>query len=127
MNILKILGIVVAIHVVAFFLMFVNPGCRSTSQGSAPLATDTVPAGDAVAPSALNPATAPADSASAVSVNIPSSAVVRYSPTRPGTPAASARASGVSTFLRRTANLGAAEAPARSSRPRAASSMTGAA
>jgi LysM repeat protein len=90
MNILKILGIVVAIHVVAFFLMFVNPGCRSTSQGSAPLATDTVPAGDAVAPSALNPATAPADSASAVSVNIPSSAVVRYSPTRPGTPAAAA-------------------------------------
>ena len=92
MNILKILGIVVAIHVVAFFLMFVNPGCRSTSQGSAPIATDTVPAGDAGtgAVSALNPATAPVDSASAVSVNIPSSAVVRYSPTRPGTPAAAA-------------------------------------
>jgi len=92
MNILKILGIVVAIHVVAFFLMFVNPGCRSTSQGSTPVATDTTPAGDAGtgAASALNPATAPADSASAVSVNIPSSAVVRYSPTRPGTPAAAA-------------------------------------
>jgi LysM repeat protein len=90
MNILKILGIVVAIHVVAFFLMFVNPGCRSTSQGSAPVATDTVPAGVAGtgAASAFNPSTASADSASAVSVNIPSSSVVRYSPTRPGTPAA---------------------------------------
>jgi LysM repeat protein len=92
MNILKILGIVVAIHVVAFFLMFVNPGCRSTSQGSAPVASDTAPAGgvDTGAAAAPNPATAPVDSASAVSVNIPSSAVVRYSPTRPGTPAAAA-------------------------------------
>jgi LysM repeat protein len=90
MNILKILGIVVAIHVVAFFLMFVNPGCRSTSQDSAPIASDTTPAGTAAAPSASNPAAAPADSASAVSVSIPSSAVVRYSPTRPGTPAAAA-------------------------------------
>ena len=43
MNILKILGIVVAIHVVAFFLMFVNPGCRSTSQGSAPARASTPP------------------------------------------------------------------------------------
>jgi LysM repeat protein len=92
MNILKILGIVVAVHVVAFFLMFVNPGCRSTSQGSAPIATDTVPAVGAgtATSSALNPAAAPTDSASAVSVNIPSSSVVRYSPTRPGSPAASA-------------------------------------
>jgi LysM repeat protein len=92
MNILKILGIVVAIHVVAFFLMFVNPGCRSTSQGSAPVATDTVPAGVAGtgAAAAVNPTTASADSAPAVSVNIPSPSGVRYSPTRPGTPAAAA-------------------------------------
>ncbi|MGA2445036.1 MAG: LysM peptidoglycan-binding domain-containing protein [Opitutaceae bacterium] len=92
MNILKILGIVVAVHVVAFFLMFVNPGCRSTSQGSAPIATDTAPAvgaGTATSP-ATNPVAAPTDSASAVSVNIPPSAVVRYSPTRPGSPAAAA-------------------------------------
>jgi LysM repeat protein len=92
MNILKILGIVVAIHVIAFFLMFVNPGCRSTSQGPAPVATDTAPAGGTGigAPSALNPSAAPAEAAPAVSVNIPSLSVVRYSPTRPGTPAAAA-------------------------------------
>ena len=92
MNILKILGIVVAVHVVAFFLMFVNPGCRSTSQGSAPIATDTAPAVGAstATSSAPNPAAAPTDSASAVSVNIPSSSVVHYSPTRPGSPAAAA-------------------------------------
>ena len=90
MNILKILGIVVAIHVVAFFLMFVNPGCRSTSQDTAPIVTDTAPAGTAAAPSASIPDAAPADSAPAVAVSIPSSSVVRYSPTRPGTPAAAA-------------------------------------
>ena len=94
MNILKILGIVVAVHVVAFFLMFVNPGCRSTSQGSAPAATDTTPAAGAPtgAQPALNPATASAEPAPSVSLNIPAPAPapVRYSPTRPGTPAAAA-------------------------------------
>jgi LysM repeat protein len=92
MNILKILGIVAGIHVVAFFLMFVNPGCRSTS--AAPSKTDTLPA-PAVAPAASTApaATAPSDAglgtAPAVSLNIPSSPA-RYSPTRPGTPASEA-------------------------------------
>jgi LysM repeat protein len=92
MNILKILGIVVAVHVVAFFLMFVNPGCRSTSQGPAPVAADTNPAADAStgAQPGLSPTAAPVESVPAVSFNIPAPAVVRYSPTRPGTPAASA-------------------------------------
>jgi LysM repeat protein len=92
MNILKILGIVVAVHVVAFFLMFVNPGCRSTSQGTAPTAGDATPATGAAtgAQPGLSPAPAPAESAAAVSVNIPAPGPVRYSPTRPGTPAASA-------------------------------------
>ena len=87
MNILKILGIVVAVHVVAFFLMFVNPGCRSTSQGSAPIASETAPA-------VVTPANAPADAGPAaaptVGVNLSSPEVVRYSPTRPGSAAASA-------------------------------------
>lgn len=92
MNILKILGIVVAVHVVAFFLMFVNPGCRSTSQGPAPIAADTTPAVGAStgAQPGVSPTAAPAESAPAVSLNIPAPAVVRYSPTRPGTPAAAA-------------------------------------
>ncbi|MDD2762447.1 MAG: LysM peptidoglycan-binding domain-containing protein [Opitutaceae bacterium] len=83
MNILKILGIVVAVHVVAFFLMFVNPGCRSSSPRPAPADTSAAPSG-------LSPATASVDFAPAVSVNIPPPVGVRYSPTRPGTPAAAA-------------------------------------
>ena len=83
---LKILGLVVAVHVVVLLMMFVNPGCRSTSQRSAPIAADTVSPG---APAAA-PADASASAAPAVSVNIPSSAAVRYSPTRPGTPASAA-------------------------------------
>ena len=86
MNILKILGIVAGIHVVAFFLMFVNPGCRSTS--AAPSKTDTLPA-PAVAPAATAPSDAGPGTAPAVSLNIPSSPA-RYSPTRPGTPASEA-------------------------------------
>jgi LysM repeat protein len=90
MNILKILGIVAGIHVVAFFLMFVNPGCRSTS--AAPSRADTLPAA-APAPSTASAATAPSDpgtgTAPAVSLNIPSSSP-RYAPTRPGSPASEA-------------------------------------
>lgn len=83
---LKILGLVVAVHVVVLLLMFVNPGCRSTSQRSAPVAADTIaPGATASSPADLNASAVPA-----VSVNIPSSAAVRYSPTRPGTPASAA-------------------------------------
>ena len=82
MNILKILGVVVAVHVVAFFLMFVNPGCRSTSQGTAPVVSDTAPA--------VASAAAAAPAAQPASADFSSSPVIRYSPTRPGTPAASA-------------------------------------
>jgi LysM repeat protein len=81
MNILKILGIVAGIHVVAFFLMFVNPGCRSTS--TPPTSADTLPVQPA-APAAAATDTAPG-TGPAVSVSIPN-APVRYSPTRPGTP-----------------------------------------
>ena len=83
MNILKILGIVVAVHVVAFFLMFVNPGCRSTTQRTG--AAEPLPAEEAAAPAATAPAPAPA-----VAVDTTPPPVVRYSPTRPGTAAAAA-------------------------------------
>jgi LysM repeat protein len=92
MNILKILGIVAGIHVVAFFLMFVNPGCRSTS--AAPSRADTLPAPVAApaaptAPAATAPADAGPGTAPAVSLNIPSSSP-RYAPTRPGSAASEA-------------------------------------
>jgi LysM repeat protein len=87
MNILKILGIVVAVHVVAFFLMFVNPGCRSTASGSAPIPPDTVAA--TATPTGGSFARTP-PAAPAVSVDLSGPPVVRYSPTRPGSPAAQA-------------------------------------
>jgi LysM repeat protein len=87
MNILKILGIVAGIHVVAFFLMFVNPGCRSTSSTQSPVNGDPAPALTSQAPI---PADTGSGSSAAVSINIPSPAPVRYSPTRPGTPASEA-------------------------------------
>ena len=85
MNILKILGIVVAVHIVAFFLMFVNPGCRSTDQGSAPVAGDTMPAAATPVGTAVMPAATPM-----VAVDTSAPPAVRYSPTRPGSAAASA-------------------------------------
>jgi len=86
MNILKILGIVVAVHVVAFFLMFVNPGCRSTAQSPAPIAGDTMPA--AVMPA--GPSAVPAAATPMVAVDTSAPPAVRYSPTRPGSAAAAA-------------------------------------
>jgi len=90
MNILKIIGIVAGIHVVAFFLMFVNPGCRSTSGAPAPTSGDTLPPLAAVpAAAAAAPSDAGSGGAPTVTLSIPS-APVRYSPTRPGTPASEA-------------------------------------
>ena len=90
MNILKILGIVAGIHVVAFFLMFVSPGCRSTSARPTPTVSETA------SPETLSPAPAPAPTdsgtggAPAVSVNLGAPNSNRYPPTRPGTPASAA-------------------------------------
>lgn len=91
MNILKILGIVVTIHVIAFFLMFVSPGCSATARRPAPVASDTMGPAAPVTPSTesqLNPVGTPA--AAPMPVSDTSSSEVRYSPTRPGTPAAEA-------------------------------------
>lgn len=112
MKILKIFGIVAALHVVAFVLIFANPGCQSkgAATASAPPDTATAPApatvsypgpapsadSSALAPApvdpnaplnnaALNPGMAPAGSAT-VSFN----GGDLSSPTRPGTPLAQA-------------------------------------
>ena len=102
MKILKIFGFVVGIHLFALILIFANPGCSSTAK-MPPAPSDTLvraepppgvtvptgstsvtlPAGDGppmtAAPIAFNP-DAPAGVASPG---------VRFTPTRPGTPAAS--------------------------------------
>lgn len=88
MRILKIFGIVVGIHVMAVMLIFANPGC-STQTRSTPVPSDTVvksPAGGLpsgavteVSPAAPTPAPAAGDAPA-----------IRFNPTRPNTPVASA-------------------------------------
>ncbi|HTB81331.1 MAG TPA: LysM peptidoglycan-binding domain-containing protein [Opitutaceae bacterium] len=104
MKILRILGIVAAVHVVAVVLLFSIQGCSSDNKStpSSPAATtDNAPATVQFNSSAnaspvtpvtgadLNPATS-ADPAPGISFNGSSTL---YSPTRPGTPAATAIAS----------------------------------
>lgn len=99
MKILKILGIVAAVHVVAGLLLFAIQGCSSTSKSATPAQVDNAPAAPApvsatpveaspVTPvngADLNPATTSASPT--VSFN---GGQALYSPTRPGTPAATA-------------------------------------
>ncbi|HWA09707.1 MAG TPA: LysM peptidoglycan-binding domain-containing protein [Opitutaceae bacterium] len=95
MKILKIFGVVVAIHAFAFVLIFANPGCSSTN--SKPPAVATAPAAPppapvvAFAPPAGDAPVITGVSAGGFDPNAPAvAASVRYSPTRPGTPAATA-------------------------------------
>jgi LysM repeat protein len=97
MKLLKVFGLVVGIHVFALILIFANPGCSSTSQ-PAPTAADTVAKAGAPSPTISVPTTTATDSPvvsapSGFDPNAPAVAVsagIRYSPTRPGTPAAGA-------------------------------------
>ena len=95
MKIIRVFGVVVGIHLFALMLIFANPGCSSTSKPapqppetaaapapSAPVVT--VPLGGASEPSTLSAAPITFDPTA------PAVSGVRYSPTRPGTPAASA-------------------------------------
>lgn len=111
MKILKIFGLVVGIHVVAFMFVFAIPGCRSTTRHSpppsasvqaerAPSRPETAyPQNDATSlgaqtPSSplVEPALNPANSSPAPVVNFgmnsPSSSGQRSNPTRPGASAA---------------------------------------
>lgn len=102
MKIMKVLGVVVGIHVFALILIFANPGCSSTSKPT-PAPVDTVRAESApsvsvpgVSPGVsvpMNDTTSPI-SAAPVSFNPDAPAIaagggIRFSPTRPGTAAAS--------------------------------------
>jgi LysM repeat protein len=77
MKIIKILGIAAGLHALALILIFSNPGCTYTKAA----APDTSPIASAPMNDAAAPAPAPASS---------DSPTIRYSPTRPGTPVASA-------------------------------------
>lgn len=104
MKILKIFGIVVGIHLFALILIFANPGCSTSSQPR-PSPTDTVAPGEpgptvsvpgqttvnygAAADSPFAPGAAASPlTAAPISFN-PDATGVRFSPTRPNTPAAS--------------------------------------
>lgn len=84
MKILKIFGLVVAVHAAVFMFIFAIPGCRSTGKQKAP----AVAGSDTASPVAA----AGADTASPVTAGADTSAPpqVLFSPTRPGTAAAAA-------------------------------------
>jgi LysM repeat protein len=98
MKILKIFGIVVGIHVFALILIFANPGCSSSTKpppapsdtASSPPPSIRVP--DTSGPMPSSPAMASSSSAPSVSFNpdapASGSSGTRYTPTRPGSPAA---------------------------------------
>ena len=104
MKILRIFGIVLAVHAFAFILIFANPGC-STKPQSAPTPADTASGAGGGAPAITVPAATesspirvaqlgpnPAVSAVPFDPNAPAmsaaSPMIRYSPTRPSTAAA---------------------------------------
>lgn len=84
MKIVKIFGVVMAVHAAVFMFVFAIPGCRSTGKKPAPAAT-TVAGSDLSSPltasETSSPVVAPTSSSS-------ETAAVRFSPTRPGTVAA---------------------------------------
>lgn len=89
MKILKIFGVVVAVHVIAFVVIFANPGCRSTSSSKNETASAAVPVSNAggddyvpVMPVSMDGPAAASDSTSFVSLN--SQPDGRSTPTRPG-------------------------------------------
>lgn len=93
MKILKIFGAVVGVHLVAFMLIFANPGCTSTAkqptapvtaEATGPSPTITVPATETSSATVAN------DPSISLGTSAPAISTPRYSPTRPGTPAATA-------------------------------------
>ncbi len=102
MKILKIFGVVVGIHVFALVLIFANPGCSSPNK-PAPSPSETVSKNDDASSSASPSRTTP-DNVTPVTIaggdspvsaapssfdpNATATPAIRFSPTRPGTPAA---------------------------------------
>ena len=90
MKILKVFGVVVGIHVFALILIFANPGCSAMTK-TTPTVADTAPKADTASPNITMPTVASGDSATGFDPNAPAaSSAIRYSPTRPNTPAAGA-------------------------------------
>jgi len=98
MKIIRVFGVVVGIHLFALMLIFANPGCSSTSKPT-PAPADTAAAPAPIAPVVSLPLSAgsavPAESsltAAPLGAEPLSTAAggVRFTPTRPGTPAATA-------------------------------------
>lgn len=84
MNILKVLGVVVGIHLVAY-LVIAQPGCRSTATKPAPVATASSPM--ASEPTPVTPVQPEGVNEPILSLNLPVGqppAGDRYAPTRPG-------------------------------------------
>jgi len=79
MKLVKIFGIVMGFHAAAFMFIFAIPGCRSTNKK--PVATAPVVAAESSPIAPVEPAASSPAASSEVSA-------VRFSPTRPGTPAA---------------------------------------
>jgi LysM repeat protein len=82
MKLVKIFGVVMGVHAAVFMFIFAIPGCRSTGKKPAPsaapvLGAESSPLASSEASSPVGAPAAPAEIAS-----------VRFSPTRPGTPAA---------------------------------------
>ena len=116
MKILKIFGVVVAVHAAVFMFVFAIPGCRTTARstppppaadtsfapasvtypgtaGSGPVAATSGDASSSLNGADLNPATA--DGAPTVSFNAgAASGSQHFNPTRPGTPVADVLQSG---------------------------------
>ena len=91
MKILKIFGIVVGIHVFALILIFANPGCSAMTKTTP--APDTTAKADTASPAITVPNISTGDSTAGIDPNAPAvsvSTAIRYSPTRPNTPAAGA-------------------------------------
>lgn len=92
MKILKVFGVVVGIHVFALILIFANPGCSAMTK-SQPSPADTAAQTDTSSPTITVPnitAGDPAPGADPYGAAVSASSGIRYSPTRPNTPAAGA-------------------------------------
>ncbi|MBC8040291.1 MAG: LysM peptidoglycan-binding domain-containing protein [Opitutaceae bacterium] len=85
MKLVKLFGFVMAAHAAVFMFVFAIPGCRSS--GKKPAAPAATPVGAETSPVAASDTLSPVASSSSSSSPAEVSAI-RFSPTRPGTPAA---------------------------------------
>lgn len=88
MKILKILGAVAAVHGLAFILIFANPGCNAATRPAT--ATDVSDASRSGTAASTSAAVSEPSVTLNFDPNAPATSSGRYSPTRPGTPAAAA-------------------------------------